>query len=162
MCTVTRITCLLHIFTSSACIGSRILCCHSIACTDNICFQPAAGERLWGVQEGRPRGAAVSAATFEWNEVLYIDIPYKDTLLRPETSTLLLLEVLQHPSSVKTWTNSRRKFSGGSHRAAWAFLDCSHPRTRAALHHGLERQQPVAMDLQLHRCKAVGFLNRLH
>lgn len=110
------------------------------------------------MQEGRPRGVATAAATFEWNEVLYIDLPYEDTLLKPSTSTLLLLEVLQHPSSVKTWTHSRRKFSGGCHRSAWAFLDCSNPRTRAALQYGMERKHAVGMDLQLHRCNTVCLL----
>lgn len=105
------------------------------------------------LQEGRPRNVAVAAATFEWNEVLYIDIPYEETLLQPCKSTLLLLEVLQHPSDVKAWQNSRKQFCGGCHRAAWAFLDCSHPHTFAALQRAMAQQQPVALDLQLHRCR---------
>lgn len=105
------------------------------------------------VQEGRPRSVAVAAATFEWNEVLYIDLPYEETLLHASTPTLLLLEVLQHPSDVKAWKQSRNKFSGGGcHRSAWAFLDCSHPRTSAALQRAMVQHQPVGLNLQLHRC----------
>jgi hypothetical protein len=107
------------------------------------------------VQEAHARQSAASAATFEWNERLYIDVPVQTVLLAPGAAVVLLFEIVQHPSGFKAWRHSRHRFGIAGHHAAWAFLECAHARTQAALRRALARGDPVPLELQLHACGSI-------
>ena len=93
-----------------------------------------------------------------WQDILQFNLPFLPTVLAADAQAVLLVELLQHPQSLRDWQLNRTQFCGSVVRVGWSFLDLGHPDVHHSLHRAYNKGTEGVLRLQVYECALVAHL----
>ena len=93
-----------------------------------------------------------------WQDILQFNLPFLPTVLAADAQAVLLVELLQHPQSLRDWQLNKIQFCGSAVRVGWSFLDLGHPDVHHSLHRAYNEGTEGVLQLQVYECALVAHL----